>query len=120
MKIQKINIIFLIYYEILFLQIKFFSNYTVWKALYYLKKYIKIKKFNNAKNHIGKNLLTCDNIIGNSILKINHMLCNFIDESFFDFSIIQNMTLFEFVELQVIHLLFYMKFDDNNKLISHI
>ncbi|KAF7987651.1 hypothetical protein HCN44_003514 [Aphidius gifuensis] len=99
------------------MKIKFFSNYPLWKALYYLKKYIKIKKFNKAKNYIGKNLFICDNIIGNSILKINHMFCNFFDESFFDSSIIQNMTLFEFVELQFIKLENVKKKLDNLRII---
>lgn len=63
---------------------------------------VTIKKFNNAKNFIANHLFICNNTLGKALLDIKKETYSFHDTSFVDTTVVEKITLFYFVELQVI------------------
>jgi len=72
------------------------------------KKSISWRKFTKARNHMKKNLFLSDPNFGKTLLKLKNMSSIFLDSSLIDISIVEKLSLFDFVELQVIPLFYYV------------
>jgi len=72
------------------------------------KKSISWRKFIKARNHMKKNLFLSDPNFGKTLLELKNMCSIFLDSSLVDISIIEKLSLFDFAELQVIFLFYYI------------
>ncbi|XP_053596859.1 dynein axonemal heavy chain 6 [Microplitis demolitor] len=83
------------------MELKTFRLFRLWKSFYIWHKIIRLKKFNNARNFITNNLFICNRILANALFDIRKMYDHFLDYSFMDTSVIEKITLYYFVELQL-------------------
>lgn len=96
------NVFLVIHVVVLFLlKIKTFRLYRTWKTFYVWRKMIIQKKFKSATNYVQAHLFICDSILGEALIEIRSLSSVFFDYSFMDATIVQNLTLFDFSELQV-------------------
>lgn len=76
--------------------------FRLWKSFYIWQKWIRYRKFTNARNYMQKNLFVCNPTLGKTLLKIKAMNTTFLESSLVDISVVEKLSLFEFVELQVL------------------
>ncbi|XP_011495537.1 PREDICTED: dynein heavy chain 6, axonemal [Ceratosolen solmsi marchali] len=85
-------------------KIKTFKIYRKWKTIYVWKKVIFYMKIKRAMNNIKRNLFFCDSKLYETILEIKKLSSIFLNLSFIDTKIKQQMKLFQFTEIQLARL----------------
>ncbi|XP_043489610.1 dynein axonemal heavy chain 6 [Polistes fuscatus] len=82
------------------MKIRTFVIFRMWKAFYIWRKQITIGKFMKVSNYIEQNLFISDPILSKALLEINAMCSVFLNLSFYDVSVIEKLSLFDFTEMQ--------------------
>ncbi|XP_043248669.1 dynein axonemal heavy chain 6 [Colletes gigas] len=82
------------------MKIKTFALFRKWKTFYVWRKSVTRRKFVNARNYLKENLFISDPILSKALLEIKSMCSIFLDSSFFNDTVIEELLLFYFVEKQ--------------------
>lgn len=83
------------------MMIKSFFHFRMWKAFYVWRKNVLYMKFAKAKKFVGENLFVLNPHLRKALLTIQNMIFYLTDSTFIDLTMIEDIPLFYFIEIQV-------------------